>query len=185
MKEVLLNENQIEEINVRLGKQFTELFKNEEKPPVFICVLRGAAPFVMGLIKRIDCPLCIDFVQYSSYNGGTSSTKNLVLKKDISMDIKDRSIVLVDDILDTGETLKIFKEHAQSFGPKKIYTCVLVDKKGRRDDGFFEADFVGATIPNKFVAGYGLDYNELFRNAPVVFVPDEEEIAKADSYGNL
>ena len=174
MKQEILSEKEIKAITKEMGKQFTKMFKNDKKPPVFIGILKGATPFMMDLIKNIKCHIEIDFAQYSSYSGDVN-TGTLILKKDITSDVTDRNVVIVEDIADSGKTLKVFKEHISKLSPKAVYTCVLLDKKCRRIVDF-DADFVGKVIDDYFVVGYGLDYYECFRNTKNVFVPDEKQL---------
>lgn len=174
MRKILYTTEQINEIVKRLGKQFTEKFKDEELPPVFIGVLKGAMPFMMDLVREIDCPLIMDFIQVKSYIG-TESTGVITLKKDISEDIKNRSVVIVEDIADSGYTLVWLKNYLlKTYKPKALYTCALLDKKCKRKVPF-DVDYVGDEIGDYFIVGYGLDYDEIGRNVKEIFVPDLEE----------
>lgn len=177
MQRELLSENEIRQITEDFGKKFTEMFKDDPVPPVFIGVLKGATPFMMDVVKNIDCIIEIDFAQYSSYQG-SKNTGMLLLKKDISADIENRNVIIMEDIADSGRTLKIFKEHLERLNPKHVYTCVLLDKKCKRVVPF-ECDFVGRVIDDYFVCGYGLDYYECFRNTKNVFIPDEDQLKEA------
>ncbi len=180
MRTKVLSEQEIKEIIKRLGKEFTNRFKDEKVPPIFIAVLKGALPFFIDLVREIECPVMLDFVQLSSY-AGSESTGVISLKKDITMDIRNRKVVVVEDIVDTGFTLdyltKYLKEHYQ---PKEVITCTLLDKPSRRKVNF-QCDYVGKEIGNYFIVGYGLDYDEYYRNDKEIFVPDLEEIKKIDS----
>lgn len=173
MLKVMLNEREIKEIVNRIANQLTEIFKDDAIPPVIICILKGASLFMSDLIKEISIPVEIDFVQYSSYSK-TSSTGIVFLKKDFDVDIKDRNVVVVEDIIDTGRTLKKFNEYLETFSPKKIYNVVLLDKPSRREVNF-NPDFVGKEIEDYFVIGYGLDYCEYYRNTKEIYAVDGDE----------
>ncbi len=174
MKKLLVSEQEIKEICARIGKEITDKFIGDENPPIIIGVLKGAAPFMMDLIKEIKCFVELDFVQYSSYQR-TKSTGVVVMKKDISTDIKGRNVIIVEDIVDTGKTFAKMVEYLHTYEPLHIYTCTLLDKKARREVEF-ECDFVGKEIPNYFVYGYGLDYLEYFRNTKEIYYIDDEKI---------
>lgn len=179
MKQLIMSQTEIKEVTEKLGKQFTELFKNEELPPIFIGVLKGALPFMIDLIRNVDCPIQTDFIQVSSYLG-TESTGIIKLKKDISMPIEGRTVVIVEDIVDTGNTLKWLTEYFnENYFPKKIITCSLLDKPCKRQVDV-KVDYIGKEIGNCFIVGYGLDYNEFLRNEKEVYVPAEEEIKYLD-----
>lgn len=184
MRKTILTIEEIKKINQDLGKKFTELFKDEELSPVFIGVMKGALPFMMDLIREIDCPILTDYVQISSYMG-TESTGVIKLKKDVSINLENRQVVIVEDIIDSGNTLKWLKEYLQkNYCPKKIITCTLLDKKCQRKVDF-DSDYVGKVIGNEFIVGYGLDYDEYFRNEKYVFVPSKEEIEAIDKKNNF
>ena len=179
MRKILYTTEQINEIVKRLGKQFTEKFKDEELPPVFIGVLKGAMPFMMDLVREIDCPLIMDFIQVKSYIG-TESTGVITLKKDISEDIKNRSVVIVEDIADSGYTLVWLKNYLlKTYKPKALYTCALLDKKCKRKVDI-NVDFKGSEIGDMFIAGYGLDYKDLLRNDKEIFVMSEEDVKEME-----
>lgn len=180
MLEMVLNEKQIEQIVQKVADKLNEFYKDFKEPVVFICVLKGAATFMHDLIKKIKFPLITDYIQVSSYNG-TSSTGVIHLKKDISENIENKHTVIVEDIVDTGLTLKYLKQYLSiKHHPKDIKICSFIDKVNARTTPL-EADFVGyKLLENKFLVGYGLDYNELLRNIPYVFVPTKEEIAQWD-----
>lgn len=174
MRQIILTEKEIKKINKRLGKELTKKFKNDELPPVFIGVLKGALPFMIDLVREIKCPLIIDFIQVKSYIG-TESTGVITLKKDINEDITNRNVVIVEDIADSGHTLVWLKKYiSTTYKPKAIYTCALLDKKCKRKVDF-DLDYVGAEIGDYFIGGYGLDFDEIGRNEKYIFVPDEEE----------
>jgi len=138
---------------------------------VLVGVLQGAIPFVADLMRAIALDLTVDFVRTSSYGSGTTSSGSVQLVTDLSIDIADRHVLIVDDIVDTGHTLAALKRALEARGPRSVRTCVLLDKTGRRETEV-SIDYVGFTIPNVFVVGYGLDYGGLYRNLPYVATLD-------------
>ena len=134
---------------------------------VLVGVLQGAIPFVADLMRAIAIDLTIDFVRTSSYGSGTESSGTVRLVADLSVDIADRHVLIVDDIVDTGHTLAALKRALETRRPRSVRTCVLLDKTGRRQTEV-TVDYAGFTIPNVFVVGYGLDFDGLYRNLPYV-----------------
>ena len=168
IKKISVTQEEIENIVDRLGTQISKDY--EGKNPMFIGLLKGAIPFMTDLLKHVSILCTMEFMKVSSYKG-TASTGNVVIKGEVP-DIKGRDIIIVDDILDTGRTLKAVKELLLSIGAKSVSLCVLLDKpEGRVVD--IEADYVGGLVPNEFVVGYGLDYNEQYRNLPYIGVLKE------------
>lgn len=181
MKEIVLSEQDIEAICKRIGKQLSDKFRDNVKPPVMICVLKGATPFFADLIQEMDIPIVIDFIQISSFLG-TESTGSVALKRDVMTNLKDRDIVVVDDVLDTAISMKFLLEFfKKKYNPSSITTVALLDKRAYRKVEF-EGDIIGKTIQDGFLVGYGLDYYEMFRNCKYVFIPDEKELADCDEY---
>jgi hypoxanthine phosphoribosyltransferase len=138
---------------------------------VLVGVLQGAMPFVADLMRALPIDLTVDFLRASSYGAGTESSGTVRLVADLSVDIAARHVLIVDDIVDTGHTLAALKRELQARGPLSVRTCVLLDKTGRRETDV-TVDYVGFTIPNVFVVGYGLDYDGLYRNLPYVATLD-------------
>src|SRR5690606_37635424 len=128
--------------------------------------LNGTVMFLADLIRQISLPLRLDFIGVSSYGAGTES-RELVFTKELRLDVRGRDVLLVDDILDTGRTLKCVMEKLRLLKPRRIQTCVLLNKVARRIENV-EADYVGFDIPDHFVVGYGLDFAERYRNLPFV-----------------
>lgn len=153
-----------EEIKRRISQLVEEIEKHF--PPdgelVVVGLLKGSFVFVSDLVREFERPVIVDFMSVSSYRG-TESTGNVEVKKDLDMDIRGKNVLLVDDILDTGRTFKKVLELLQTRKPKEIKTCVLLDKSSRRVVDI-SADFVGFEIPDHFVVGYGLDWDEMGRN---------------------
>jgi hypoxanthine phosphoribosyltransferase len=133
-----------------------------------VSLLSGTVLFLADLLRRLPFPLRVDFMGVSSYGAGTEPGR-LVFTKELKLEVRGSHVLLVDDILDTGRTLRAVSARLLALAPASIRTCVLLDKKERRD-GAFEADYVGFVIPNLFVVGYGLDYAERYRNLPFVGV---------------
>lgn len=183
MRKILVTEEEIQSICKLLGQQLATRYRFNEKPPVFIGVMKGALPFMMDLVKEIDIPLILDFVQISSYFG-TETTGNVILKSDITTNIKDRDVVIVEDVVDTGISMNYLINYLnKKYQPKSIVTVSLFDKKINRKTPF-TVDYVGKEVGNEFLMGYGLDYNELYRNTKYVFIPDQEEIKSWDDILN-
>jgi hypoxanthine phosphoribosyltransferase len=134
---------------------------------VLVGVLQGAIPFIADLMRALPIDVTVDFLRASSYGGGTTSSGAVRLVADLSVDVADRHVLVVDDIVDTGHTLAALKRTLEARRPRSVKTCVLLDKTGRRETEV-QIDYVGFTIPNVFVVGYGLDYDGLYRNLPHV-----------------
>ena len=167
---VLITHEEIVEICKTIGSKITKDF--EGKTPVVACVLKGACPFHSELIKHIDLPVTLDYIQVSSYEG-TNSTGAIKIKKDFDFDILGKDVIIVEDIIDTGITLSNLDVVLKERNPNSItYVCML-DKPSRRKVDF-DADIVGKVIDNLFVIGFGLDYNEQFRNLKDVCVYEGE-----------
>ena len=168
IKEVLLSEEQIQAKVKELAAQISAEYAG--KDPVFIGVLKGVVIFFADMVRNIDIPCQIDFMNIASYSG-TTSTGRTEIRKDVSVDIKGRHVVILEDIFDTGNSLQFTYEHLMTKNPASIKICTLLDKPERRREGItVQADYTGFVIPNEFVVGYGLDFNEFYRNLPYVGV---------------
>ena len=166
IQKILLSEETIRRRVEELGKLLTEEYAG--KDPVVVGVLKGVVVFYSDMIRQIRVPCQMDFMWLSSYSG-TNSTGELIVRRDVSVDIKDRHVLILEDIYDTGTSLDFTYRHLMSKGPASLKICTLLDKPERRKPGItLKPDYVGFTIPNEFVVGYGLDYNEHFRNLPYV-----------------
>jgi len=135
---------------------------------VIVALLNGTVLFLADLIRHLDLPLRLDFIGVSSYGSGTTSGE-LVFTKELRLEVRGRDVLVVDDILDTGRTLKRVLQKLRALKPRRVRTCVLLDKPSRRTEPV-RADYVGFEIPDVFVVGYGLDYAERYRNLPFVGV---------------
>lgn len=174
IKKVSLSEERIEQIVKRLGEQITKDYKDKE--PIFIGLLKGCNPFMMDLLKHINLYCSLDYMDVSSYVG-TSSSGNVTIHHDVKTEIVGKDIILVDDILDTGRTLDAVVKLLRARGAGSVKLCVLLDKpEGRKVP--ITADYIGDLVPNEFVVGYGLDYNEKYRNLPYIGVLKEEVYSK-------
>ena len=176
IEKVLLTEeqiqNKVDELAAILSKEYAD------KDPVFIGVLKGVVIFFADMVRKITVPCEIDFMCISSY-GGTDSTGNVVVKKDVSVDIKGRHVVILEDIYDTGNSLTFVRDYLLSKEPASLKICTLLDKPERRKAGItLQPEMVGFTIPNEFVVGYGLDFNEHYRNLPYIGVLKPEVYEK-------
>lgn len=157
----------MEEIQKRikeLGEEISNDYKGEEL--IVVCILKGAAFFTTDLVKNIDCEMIIDFMRVSSYTG-TESSGIITLKQDLEEDIEGKNVLIVEDIIDTGRTLNTLKTELLNRNPKSLKVVTLLDKKERRVVDL-DADYVGFSIPNKFVVGYGFDIDEKYRNIPYI-----------------
>ena len=166
VERVLVSE---EQIKARIRELGTELMRDYgDKNPVFIGVLKGVVVFYADMIRAFDAPCQLDFMWISSYQG-TQSTGNMLVRQDVTTDLKGRHVVILEDILDTGRSLKFVVEHLKDKGAASVRVCTLLDKPEGRVPGYeIQADYVGFSIPNAFVIGYGLDYDEQYRNLPYV-----------------
>ena len=166
IQKILLTEEQIKNRIKELGEELTREY--EGKNPVIIGVLKGVVIFYADMIREIKVPCQMDFMWISSY-AGTQSTGNMEVKRDVTVDIKDRHVLILEDIFDTGNSLDYTYRHLMFKQPASLKICTLLDKPDRRKPGItLKADYTGFTIPNEFVVGYGLDYNEHYRNLPYV-----------------
>ena len=175
IREVLITEEEIKNIVKELGAKITEDYKG--KNLFLITVLNGAVVFLGDLMRAIECPCEIEFMVTSSYGSGTVSTGNVKIVKDIDVPLEDKDVLIVEDILDTGLTLSFLIELLKNRNPKSIEICTLLDKPSRRKADI-EAKYTGRRIPDEFVVGYGLDYDEKYRNLPFIGVLKPEVYAR-------
>ena len=162
------------ELQARIQEIGTELSKiYADKNPILICILRGAIVFLADLMRYITIPIEIDFMRISSYGASVKSAGVITIKKEIATEIKGRHIIIVEDIVDTGLSLQFLIEHFQKFNPESIATCVLL-KKSQTQLTELKIDYLAFTVENEFVVGYGLDFNEKYRNLPYIGILKEE-----------
>jgi len=168
IQEILISEEQIKTRIAQLGEELSAEYAG--KDPVIIGVLKGVVVFYADMVRKITVPCQMDFMCLSSYSG-TTTTNEMIVRKDISVDIKGRHVLILEDIFDTGTSLDFTTKYLLSKEPASLKICTLLDKPSRRRPGItLKADYVGFEVPNAFVVGYGLDYNEHYRNLPYVGV---------------
>ena len=170
IEEVVLTSEEITDICRKLGRELTEAYR--DKKPIFVGLLKGSIPFLAELIKHVKCEIEIDFIQANSYSGVKSQGAVMILK-DLLTPVKDRHIVIVEDIIDTGLTIQEVMNLFQDRGAKSIEIVTLLDKPAGRTVATVTPKYIGKSIPNKFVVGFGLDYNELYCNLDYVGVLKE------------
>ena len=166
IEKVLITEEQIRSRVAELGEELTRDY--EGKDPVIVGVLKGVVVFYADMIRQIKTPCQMDFMWISSY-AGTTSTGKMEVKRDIASDIKGRHVLILEDIYDTGNSLDFTYRHLLTREPASLKICTLLDKPERRRAAV-RADYVGYQVPDEFVVGYGLDYDEKYRNLPYVGV---------------
>lgn len=168
IQKILLTEEQIQARIRELGEELSREYAG--KNPIVVGVLKGVVVFYADMVRKITVPCQFDFMWISSY-AGTESTGTMQIKRDLSADVKGRHVLILEDIYDTGNSLNFTYHHLLSKEPASVKICTLLDKPERRNPAVtLKPDYVGFTIPNEFVVGYGLDYNECYRNLPYVGV---------------
>lgn len=164
---VLIPEEKIEDRIVQLAEQISRDYQGETVK--LVCILKGSIIFTCELAKRITVPVLFDFMQVSSYGSGTKSSGSVVIKKELDEDIKGDNVIIVEDIVDSGNTLSQLVPILKAREPKSLKVCTLLDKPDRRTAPI-DVDYNGFVIPDEFVVGYGLDYDQKYRNLPYVGV---------------
>ena len=167
MREILLSEEELKEIVNRVAKQISRDYK--DKKLYMIGILKGSVVFLTDLMRALDIPCEIDFMVVSSYGSGVTSSGNVKIIKDVDVPLEGKYILIVEDILDTGNTLKFVSELLLKRNPNSLQIATLLDKPSRRVADV-TAKYIGAEIEDKFVVGYGLDYDEKYRNVPCIGV---------------
>ena len=164
---VLFDRKQLEERAREIGQQITEDYKDSDKEVIFIGILRGAVMWMTDVLKNVELECSIDFMACSSYGSSTKSSGVVKINKDLDSDIKDKHGIIVEDIVDSGITLNYLKSYLANHEPASIRICSLLNKaSGRRCD--IEADYVGFEVDDLFIVGYGLDYDQKYRNLPYI-----------------
>ena len=167
IKCVLFSEEQLEQRVCELAAQIDRDYAGKE--PLLVSVLRGSFVFMADLVRHITLPCTVDFMAVSSYGSGTTSSGQVKIIKDLSEQIEGKDVIVVEDILDSGNTLHYLFQLLQARHPASIKLATLLDKPSRRTKPI-TADYVGFEVPDEFVVGYGLDYDELYRNLPYIGV---------------
>lgn len=163
---LLLTAQEIGSIVKKLAGQISQDYAGREL--ILVCVLRGAFIFLSDLIRHLQIPVRVDFVRLASYGAGTKTSGLVEITKDIETPIEEKEVLIIEDIVDSGRTLQFLKERLELSHPRSVKICTLLDKKARREVKI-EADYVGKEIENVFVVGYGIDFNELYRNLPGIY----------------
>lgn len=167
IKEVLITENELRNKISEMGKIITKDYKG--KNLMLICVLKGAATFMVDLSRCIDLPLSVDYMAVSSYGNSTRSSGIVKIIKDLDTSIEGKDVLIIEDIIDSGLTLAYLRKTLLSRKPKSLKICTLLDKPERRETDV-KVEYTGFIIPDKFVVGYGLDFDEKYRNLPYIGV---------------
>ena len=176
IQKILITEEQLQARIQELGEILTKEY--EGKNPVVIGVLKGVVVFYADMIRQIKVPCQMDFMRVSSYRG-VASTGNMLMKLDLSADIKGRHVLILEDIFDTGKSLQFTYDYIMTKDPASVKIVTLLDKpEGRLEGITVQADYIGFSIPNEFVVGYGLDFNEQYRNLPYVGILKPEAYEK-------
>ncbi len=165
IEKVLIDEQELSDIVMRLGKQISEDYK--DKDLLLVSILKGSVMFMADLMRAITIPCNIDFMAVSSYGSGAKTSGVVKILKDLDKSIEGKDLLIVEDILDSGKTLNYLTEILMARNPNSIKICTLFDKPDRREVNIF-ADYIGTKVPNEFIVGYGLDYNEYYRNLPYI-----------------
>ena len=174
----LVSEQEIAAICDRLAAEITETYKDSTRRLVMVIILKGSMPFAAELMKRLSLPLELEFMKVSSYGAGTKTSGEIKISLDLKRDdLQDIDLLVVEDIIDSGRTLSRLTQLLKNRNAHSVRTCTLLDKPSRREVEFVP-DFCGATIPDEFVIGFGLDYDEKYRNLPFVGVLKREVYEK-------
>lgn len=178
VERVLISEARIKEIVARLGCEIEDTYKNSGRPLMFVGILKGSAVFMADLMRSVNLPLTVDFMQVSSYGAGTVSGGRINMRLDLKEgDLTGTDILVVEDILDSGNTLSFLLDYLRRRGAASVRLCVLLNKPDRRVADV-HVDFEGMRIPDEFVVGYGLDFDEKYRNLPYIGVLRPEAYQK-------
>ncbi len=165
IQEILLTEQQLQLRVLQLAHEIRRDYMDKE--PLIIGVLRGSFIFMADLVRQIDMPLRLDFITASSYGAKSTSSGTITLKKEMDLDVAGRHVIVVEDILDTGNTLHFLVDLIKQKRPASVEICTLLDKPSRREVAV-DAKYIGFTVPNHFVVGYGLDYDDKYRSLPYI-----------------
>ncbi len=167
IERVLIDEQELAAICDRMARELTALYENSTHRLIFAVVLKGSMMFAADLLRRIPMDISVEFMKVSSYGGSTESTGFIQVHLDLKTDVEDADVIIIEDIVDSGRTLAKLSQLLEDRGAHSVKCCTLLDKPSRRKVDF-KADFVGREVPDAFVVGYGLDYDEKYRNLPYV-----------------
>lgn len=170
----LISESAIDARIKELAEEITRDFEGQDI--AVVCLLKGAVMFMSRLVARIALDCTIDFIDISSYHDGTISSGELKINRMLDTSLAGKHVLLIEDIIDTGHTLSYVHDYLKSQRPTKLKLCMLLDKPERRIVNTITPDYVGFVIPNEFVVGFGLDYNQKYRNLPFIGVLDPDQL---------
>lgn len=174
----LIDKDQLDEITTRLANEIDNDFWGKSDHVILLAILKGSVVFMGDLMKKLKTPVEIDFMKVSSYGAGTKTTGNVNIHLDLQRaNIDECDIVIVEDIIDSGRTLSYLVNYLRNKGARSVKTCTLLDKPSRREVDF-APDYSGLVIPDEFVVGYGLDYNEKYRTLPYVGILSPDVYSK-------
>lgn len=162
---VLYTQEDIWQRAKELGQQITADYEGKEL--VLIGTLRGAVMWMADMMRNISLDMTIDFISASSYGSGTTSSGNVVIKHDVELDVTDKHVLIIEDIIDSGNTLKFLKQHFNQRGAASVKICTMLDKPSRRQADVY-GDYIGYTVDDLFIVGYGLDFDQKYRNLPYI-----------------
>jgi hypoxanthine phosphoribosyltransferase len=162
----LLSREQIESIVRDLADRISKDYDKREV--VLICILKGAFMFLSDLVRHLHMPLQIDFVRLASYGSEMKSTGKIEITKDVEIPLGGKDVLIIEDIIDSGRTLRFLKERVSLANPRSVKICALLDKKARREVNI-DGDYIGKEIEDVFIVGYGIDFNEVYRNLPEIY----------------
>ena len=168
LQKILITEEEVKEAAKKLAKQIENDYKDDEEI-IFVGLLKGSVQFMADLLKNVDLMCTIDFMCVSSYGKGTKSTGRVNIIKDLSEPIDDKNVIIVEDIIDSGNTLSFIKKYFSAKNAKSVRICTLLNKPSRREVEI-DVDYIGFEVPDEFVVGYGLDFQEHYRNLPYIGV---------------
>jgi hypoxanthine phosphoribosyltransferase len=178
LEKILVSEEEIYSIVTRIAKEIDEDHRTSKRKLLLLCILKGSVVFMGELMKKISLPVEIDFMKVSSYGSGTSSTGKINIVLDLHRgDLENLDIIVIEDIIDSGKTLSHLTKYLELKGAGSVKTCTLLDKPSRRQVEF-TPDYIGKEIPDEFVVGFGLDYDEKYRNLPYVGILKKEVYEK-------
>lgn len=171
IEKILITESEIQEKIKQLGEQISRDYKG--KNPVLICILKGGIVFLSDLMMNISTQVELDFMSLSSYGNSTKSSGVVKIKKDIDVDITNRDVIIIEDIVDSGLTLKYLNEYFKQHNSASVKICTLLDKPNAHQIDI-NIDYIGFEVGNEFVVGYGLDYSQKYRNLPYIGILKKE-----------